>query len=95
MAHRLGQNKAESLRLKSVAQAVLRGEAQPLTLTCKEAAALVPCGVAAMRRLVAEGAIPCLRVTSKRRSIIIPREALVRWVNNCGSLEAAHDRAER
>jgi excisionase family DNA binding protein len=95
MAHQLGQNRAEKQRLRNVAEAVLRGEAQRLTLTCEEAAALAGCGVAAIRRLVADGSIPCLRVTAKRRSVIIPREPFVRWVNGCGSLEAAAELGAR
>jgi excisionase family DNA binding protein len=81
MARQLGQNR--------VGKRTLKWADDRLTLSCEEAAALAGCGVAAIRRLVAEGAIPCLRITAKRRSVIIPREPFVRWINACGSLEAA------
>lgn len=56
-------------------------ESKPLLLTVREAAKLLRVGKGTAYELAAEGLIPVLRVG---RRILIPREALVRWIEGQG-----------
>jgi excisionase family DNA binding protein len=52
-----------------------------LTLRPKETTAITGFGVAATYELLESGAMPSIRVG---KNYLIPRAALIEWINNCG-----------
>lgn len=56
-------------------------ENEPLLLTVREAAKVLRIGKGTAYALAAEGLIPVLRVG---RRILVPREALLRWIQGQG-----------
>lgn len=50
-----------------------------VTLKVEEAAKIAGCGTRAIRNGVADGTIPCVRLS---RNILIPRAAFLRWLDN-------------
>jgi excisionase family DNA binding protein len=52
-----------------------------LTMKPKETVTLTGLSVAETYRLLASGVMPSLR---SGRKFLIPRAALIRWINNCG-----------
>lgn len=56
-------------------------EREPLLLSVREAAKLLRVGKGTAYNLAAEGLIPVLRVG---RRILVPREALLRWIESQG-----------
>lgn len=57
------------------------GESEPLLLTVREAAKVLRIGKGTAYTLAGEGLIPVLRVG---RRILVPREALLRWIESHG-----------